>query len=103
MEHLEQLYPSQEFMLIQADMRESGSIETLANSIFSFILSFLPMGTVCIEDWKIHHWKNIRHLFQVHVEHPMFLLGKVTPKLRKHLRSSIVFVGSIWGENRGFL
>ena len=28
----------------------------------------------------------------------MVLLGKLTPKLRKHLHSSIIFVGSIWGE-----
>ncbi|MDI2589196.1 SDR family oxidoreductase [Psychrobacillus sp. NEAU-3TGS] len=98
MEDLERLYPTQEFMLIQADMREPGSIEKLANSIFSLHSIVFAHGHSLYKGLEETPLEDIRQLFLVHVEHPMFLLGKVTPKLRKHLHSSIIFVGSIWGE-----
>ncbi|MFJ8063756.1 elongation factor P 5-aminopentanone reductase [Psychrobacillus sp. NPDC096426] len=98
MNDLEHLYPTQEFMLIQADMREASSIEKLANSIFSLNSIVFAHGHSLYKGLEDTTLEDIRHLFQVHVEHPMFLLGKLTPKLRKHLHCSIIFVGSIWGE-----
>ncbi|WP_144511227.1 elongation factor P 5-aminopentanone reductase [Bacillus sp. FJAT-22090] len=95
---LEKLYPAQEFMLIQADMRESDSLEKMANSIFSLQSVVFAQGHSLYGGLEDTSLEDIRHLFQVHIEHPMFLLGKLTSKLRKNLYSSIVFVGSIWGE-----
>ena len=97
-DELEQLYPSQEFLLIQADMREISSIEKLANSIYSLHSIIFAHGHSLYKGLEDTTAEEIRHLFQVHVEHPMFLLSKVTSKLRKQLHSSIIFVGSIWGE-----
>lgn len=95
---LEQLYPLQEFMLIQADMRKSDSLEKMVNVIYSLQSVVFAQGHSLYGGLEDTSLEDIRHLFQVHVEHPMYLLGKLTPKLRKSQPSSIIFVGSIWGE-----
>ena len=95
---LEESFPTQEFMLIQADLRKSESVETLSNSIFTIHSVVFAQGHSLFKGLEQTTLEDIRYLFQVHVEHPMFLVGKLTPKLRKQTHSSIIFVGSIWGD-----
>ena len=91
-------YPEQEFICIQADLSDSNAIEIMANSIFSLQSVVFAQGHSLYKGLEETALKEIQKLFQVHIEHPMFLVGKLSPKLRKHEHSSIIFVGSIWGE-----
>ncbi|MBD7942633.1 SDR family oxidoreductase [Psychrobacillus sp. Sa2BUA9] len=91
-------YPEQEFISIQADLSDSNAIEIMANSIFSLQSVVFAQGHSLYKGLEETALNEIQKLFQVHIEHPMFLVGKLSPKLRKHEHSSIIFVGSIWGE-----
>lgn len=91
-------YPEQEFICIQADLSDSNAIEIMANSIFSLQSVVFAQGHSLYKGLEETALNEIQKLFQVHIEHPMFLVGKLSPKLRKHEHSSIIFVGSIWGE-----
>ena len=95
---LNESYPEQEFIVVQADMSNPDCIEKLTDSVFTLQAVVFAQGHSlykALEDTSI---EDIRLLFQVHVEHPMALLGKLNSKLRKQLSSSVVFVGSIWGD-----
>ena len=91
-------YPNQEFIPIQADLLNPSAIETISDSIFSIESIVFAQGHSLYKGMEETSLDEIRQLFQVHVEHPMFLVGQLAPKLRKHDHSSIVFIGSIWGE-----
>jgi 3-oxoacyl-[acyl-carrier protein] reductase len=95
---LEASYPEQDFLLVQADMRSSESVESLVSSIFSLQTIIFAQGHSLYKGLEETTLVEIRDLFQVHVEHPIYLAGKLTPKLRKNVNASIVFVGSIWGD-----
>ncbi|MFF2753965.1 elongation factor P 5-aminopentanone reductase [Psychrobacillus sp. NPDC058041] len=98
LEKLEATYHEQEFIPVQADMRDAESVEKLSSSIFSIQSVVFAQGHSLYKGLEDTTLKEIRHLFQVHVEHPMYLVAQLTPKLRKCENASIVFVGSIWGE-----
>lgn len=91
-------YPEQEFIPIQANLIDNSSIEVIVNSIYSLQSIIFAQGHSLYKGVEETSLEEIRQLFQVHVEHPMFLVGRLAPKLRKHEHSSIVFIGSIWGE-----
>lgn len=95
---LESSYPEQDFLLVQADMRSSESVESLVSSIFSLQTIIFAQGHSLYKGLEETTLVEIQDLFQVHVEHPIYLAGKLTPKLRKNKNASIVFVGSIWGD-----
>lgn len=97
-DELESSYPTQEFICIQADMKESSSVAKITESIYTLHSVIFAQGHSLYKGLEDTSIEDIRHLFQVHVEHPMFLLGKLSPKLRKQTYSSVIFVGSIWGE-----
>lgn len=97
-EKLEETYPESEFISVQADMRDAESVEKLSSSIFSIKSVVFAQGHSLYKGLEDTSLEDIRHLFQVHVEHPMYLVAQLTPKLRKSDNASIVFVGSIWGE-----
>lgn len=95
---LTESYPEQEFIVVQADMSNPDCIEKIAGSVFTLQAIVFAQGHSlykALEDTSID---DIHLLFQVHVEHPMALLGKLSSKLRKQISSSVVFVGSIWGD-----
>ncbi|MEI4768513.1 SDR family oxidoreductase [Psychrobacillus sp. FJAT-51614] len=98
MAELDSAYPEQEFMLVQGDLRSATSVETLIASIFSLQTIIFAQGHSLYKGLEETSLLEIRDLFQVHVEHPIYLVGKLTPKLRKNENASIVFVGSIWGD-----
>ena len=91
-------FPEQEFSVIQADLRKSESVEKLAESIFMIHSIVFAQGHSLYKGLEETSLEEIQSLFQVHVQHPMFLIGKLTSKLRKQPTSSIVFVSSIWGD-----
>ena len=95
---LQTTYPDQEFIPVQADLLDAASVERLASSLFSVRSVIFAQGQSLYKSLEETTGDEIRSLFQVHVEHPMLLIGKLSSKLRKQEHSSIIFVGSIWGE-----
>lgn len=91
-------YPEQEFIPIQADLLDPSEIEVIVNSIYTLQSIVFAQGQSLYKSVEETSLEEIRHLFQVHVEHPIFLVGKLASKLRRHEHSSIIFIGSIWGE-----
>lgn len=95
---LQTTYPEQEFIPVQADLLDAASIERLASSLFSVQSVIFAQGQSLYKSLEETTADEIRSLFLVHVEHPMLLIAKLSQKLRKQEHSSIIFVGSIWGE-----
>ena len=84
---------------MQADMRRNrSSIDKIADSYLHSNRIVFAQGHSLYKGLEDTICSGHSSLFQVHVEHPMALLAKLTSKLRKQIDSSIVFVGSIWGE-----
>ncbi|MFJ7824890.1 elongation factor P 5-aminopentanone reductase [Psychrobacillus sp. NPDC096623] len=98
LKELNDSYPKQEFSVIQADMSKEDCIEKIADSVFSLHAVVFAQGHSLYKALEDTSLADIRLLFQVHVEHPMALLARLNSKLRKQPSSSVVFVGSIWGD-----
>ncbi|MEK3994539.1 SDR family oxidoreductase [Psychrobacillus sp. FSL K6-2365] len=95
---LNKSYPEQEFIVVQADMSNPNCIEKIVASIFTLQAIVFAQGHSLYKGLEDTSLDDIRLLFQVHVEHPMALLGKLNSKLRQQSSSSVIFVGSIWGD-----
>jgi len=95
---LSESYPKQEFIVVQADMSKPECIDKIAASVFSLQAIVFAQGHSVYKRLEDTSLDDIRLLFQVHVEHPMALLGELSSKLRKQTSSSVIFVGSIWGD-----
>ncbi|SFQ16413.1 3-oxoacyl-[acyl-carrier protein] reductase [Psychrobacillus psychrotolerans] len=95
---LNESYSEQEFMVVHADMSKADCIEKIVDSIFALNAIVFAQGHSLYKGLEDTTIDEIRFLFQVHVEHPMALLGKLNSKLRQQSSSSVVFVGSIWGD-----
>lgn len=95
---LNESYPKQEFIVVQADMSNPECIKKIADSVFTLQSIVFAQGHSLYKALEDTSLDDIRLLFQVHVEHPMALLGKLNSKLRKQTSSSVLFVGSIWGD-----
>lgn len=95
---LNESYPEQEFIVVQADMSNPNCIEIIAESVFTLQAIVFAQGHSLYKALEDTSLADIRLLFQVHMEHPMALLGKLNSKLRKQPSSSVIFVGSIWGD-----
>ena len=91
-------YPEQEFSVIQADLSKENCIGKITDSVFTLQAIVFAQGHSLYKALEDTTLADIRLLFQVHVEHPMALLAKLNGKLRKETNSSVVFVGSIWGD-----
>ena len=91
-------YPQQEFIIVQADMSNQDCINKIVDSVYTLHTIVFAQGHSLYKGLEDTSLDDIRKLFQVHVEHPMALLGKLNSKLRKQTSSSVVFVGSIWGD-----
>ena len=95
---LNESYPEQEFIVVQADMSKPDCIAKIVVSVFSLQAIVFAQGHSLYKGLEDTSIDDIRLLFQVHIEHPMAILGKLNSKLRQQTSSSVVFVGSIWGD-----
>lgn len=97
MNKLQEMYPEQEFLIVQADFGEDGAAEKMAAQLFSLQAIIFAGGHAhygLLEDTTA---SDMHKLWQVHVQTPMQLLGLVARKLRQHETSYVLFIGSIWG------
>ncbi|MFF5993383.1 SDR family oxidoreductase [Lysinibacillus sp. KU-BSD001] len=94
---LQQQYPTQEFISVQADFSKSDAADELAKQLFSVQAVIFANGhayTQLLEDTPIDEMEK---LWRVHVQNPMRLIATISNKLRANDTSYILFIGSIWG------
>lgn len=91
-------FPTQEFMIVQADFTDNMAAEKLASQIFSLQALVFASGQAhyaLLEDTSV---TEMEALWRVHVQNPMRLTALLSAKLRVHKVSYVLFIGSIWGE-----
>lgn len=95
---LSSTFPTQEFMMVQADFMDPQAADRLASQIFSVQALVFASGQAhyaLLEDIPI---EDMEALWRVHVQNPMRLTALLSSKLRMHTVSYVFFIGSIWGE-----
>ncbi len=100
-EHLQQLlqedYPTQYFYLVQSDFTKREAADTLAKQLFELQAIIVANGHELLKLLKDTTIDEIDQLWRVHGQNPIRLISLMSEQLRRHKRSYIVFVGSIWG------
>lgn len=94
---LSQRFSTQEFIPVQANFAQVDGAEVLADQLFSLQAVIFANGhsyTQLLEDTPV---AEMEKLWRVHVQNPMYLLAKVSRKLRANDTSYVLFIGSIWG------
>ncbi|MCM3386819.1 SDR family oxidoreductase [Ureibacillus chungkukjangi] len=97
-EELTNLFPEQEFLLVQADFGSEEGAERLASQIYSLKAVVFAGGHSyygMLEDTPV---AEMDKLWRVHVQNPLRVLALLSSKLRKNDWSHVLFIGSIWGE-----
>lgn len=97
MNSLQQLYPEQEFIPVKADFSTVDGAEQLAAQIFSLKAIIFANGHAyygLLEDTSA---VEMEKLWRVHVQNPMRIMALLASKLRTHVTSYVLFIGSIWG------
>ncbi|MFJ8518333.1 elongation factor P 5-aminopentanone reductase [Lysinibacillus xylanilyticus] len=95
---LSESFPAQEFMLVQGDFSKASGAQLLASQIFNVQAIVFANGQAhysLLEDTTV---EDMDALWRVHVQNPMHLTALLSPKLRAHDVSYVLFIGSIWGE-----
>jgi 3-oxoacyl-[acyl-carrier protein] reductase len=97
-EQLSVMYQEQEFLTFQADLSLATGAESAIKSIFEVEALIFANGQSLIKLLDDTVANEMEALWRTHVQNPMLIVGSLASKLRKHNRSYIVFIGSIWGE-----
>lgn len=95
---LSALYPTSEFKAIQANfLSEDGAekLHALVGHVQAVIVSSGQAVMKLLTDTSI---EEMEALWRVHMQNPAAFIGLVSPQLRSHDVSYVVFIGSIWGN-----
>ena len=98
---LAQRYPTQEFMMIQAELNVPGAAEKLAQPIFDIEAIVVASGQALYKLIDDTTAVDMQSLWMVHVQSPIEIIRELAPKMRRHPTSYIAMIGSIWGEAGG--
>ncbi|GEK32500.1 elongation factor P 5-aminopentanone reductase [Kurthia sibirica] len=101
MNELQQHYPKQEFMLIQADLLKGDAAQKIAASVFSIQAIVVASGQSLYKLIDDTTTEDMQALWHVHVQTPIEIITLLASKLRRHEVSYITMIGSIWGEAGG--
>ncbi|HEY9570914.1 MAG TPA: SDR family oxidoreductase [Metalysinibacillus sp.] len=91
-------YPTNEFILVQANFLEAEGAQVLAKQLFTVQAIVFASGQAhyaLLEDTQV---ADMEALWHVHVQNPMRLVALTAAKLRQHHVSYVIFIGSIWGD-----
>ena len=94
---LQEQYPEQEFMPVQADFTELDAADTLAAQLFQLDALIFANGQAYYNMLEDTPTAVMEQLWRVHVQNPMRLCALTSSKLRAN-NGYILFIGSIWGE-----
>lgn len=96
--HLQDLYPNQEFHVIQGDLADNKAIHFICTQLFEVQTIVFASGQALYKLLEETTPQEMEMVWRTHVQAPMTIIGQLAPKLRRHDRSYINFIGSIWGE-----
>lgn len=96
--HLQKLYPNQEFYVVQANLTDNNDFHQIAAQLFEVQAIIFASGQSLYKLLEDTSPNEMEMVWRTHVQAPMSIIGQLASKLRRHERSYIIFIGSIWGE-----
>ena len=93
-----ELYPSQEFHIVQGDLGDLDSVNNMLSQLFEVQAIVFASGQAHYQLLEDTSSNDMEQIWKTHVQSPMSIIGELAPKLRRFNTSYIVFIGSIWGE-----
>ncbi len=96
--NLQNLYPSQEHHIIQANLGDLDSVNNIFTQLFEVQAIVFASGQALYQLLEDTSSQEMELVWRTHVQSPMSIIGKLAPKLRRFTTSYIVIIGSIWGE-----
>ena len=96
--NLQELNPSQEHHIIQANLGDLNSVNDIFEQLFEVQVIVFASGQALYQLLEDTSQQDMELVWRTHVQSPMSIVGKLAPKLRRFAKSYIVFIGSIWGE-----
>lgn len=91
-------YPDQEFIPVQADFTKQDGAQQVAQHIFDSSCIVCASGYALsglLQDTTLEDHES---LWRVHVKNPIETVQLVSPFFKRHAKSYVVFIASIWGE-----
>lgn len=94
---LQEKYPHQEFISIQADMTDSSSVDQIVNNVFSLSAIVFAQGTTYYGLFADLKQAQLETMIRMQVEIPLLLVQRFQDKLAAAKNGRIVFIGSVYG------
>lgn len=95
---LEEMYPSQEFIAVQADFSQDNGGELLAGHVFDASCVVVASGHALMKMLVDTEECEMDELWRVHVKNPVSAIKRISRFFHRHPASYVIFVSSIWGE-----
>lgn len=95
---LSDLYPDEEFQTIQSDFTKPDGAEILAGKVGHVQAVIVASGQPMLQLLTDTSCTDMEALWRVHMQNPALFISLISPQLRSHPVSYIVFIGSIWGN-----
>lgn len=96
-EKLQQDYPRQDFLLLQADLSQTESASAIAGQLFSLDAVIFAQGTTDYGLFADEDPVIMAQMLLMQLQTPLTLVQKVQDKLARSGQGRIVFVGSVYG------
>lgn len=97
-QQLAEKYPAQEFIAVQADFADASGAEQLADHIYDARCIVVASGQSLVKMLIDTTEEDMDALWRVHVKNPISAIQLISPFFRRHDKSYVVFISSIWGE-----
>lgn len=94
---LQEKYPHQEFISIQADMTDSAAVDQIVNNVFSLNAIVFAQGTTYYGLFADLKQSQLETMIKMQVEVPLLLVQRFQDKLAAAKNGRIVFIGSVYG------
>lgn len=98
LKELEQSFPTQEFFLVQADLRDDAAVSALKNQLFSLNAVVFAHGTTEFGLLQDLTPESMDYLWNMHVKVPVLITQAVQEKIHRAKDGRIVFISSVYGE-----
>ncbi|MGN7479459.1 elongation factor P 5-aminopentanone reductase [Solibacillus silvestris] len=95
---LNETYPNQEFIPVQADFSSDDGAEQITAQIYSLQAIVFSSGHAFYGLLENTPAQEMSRLWHVHVQNPMRTTALLARKLRANKVSYVLVIGSIWGE-----
>lgn len=96
--HLSDLYPDEEFQTVHSDLSNPDGADILARKIGHVQAVIVASGQPMLQLLTDTTIQDMDALWRVHMQNPALFISRISPQLRSHPVSYIVFIGSIWGN-----